>query len=247
MASESSHGANFSLSSFPILCPIHWPRFTAHSLTTQISQCTRVFLLPACPSLLTVNWRLTPSRALVTCSPLWWSWCIIQTWIQLAAIQCLLGSNIVPGAVCHVPINHKTWVPSLVPQVIVTLSRSDIGSRQTSSPHLSLLSPYLFHRPWDIRCSFISAPSTLIISVSLQCPHTSIFLSIPVMSLLSKCIGQFSVVYPMPSCLFVCLFVFKSLEPKTGWEVRRQMTLKRKHEGESKTLREPEQLATDSS
>ena len=44
---------------------------------------------------------------------------------------------------------------------------------------------------------------------------------------------------------FVCLFVFKSLEPKTGWEeVRRQMTLKRKDEGGSKTLRKPEQLAT---
>ena len=70
---------------------------------------------------------------------------------------------------CHVPINQKTWVPSLVPQVFVTVSRSDIGSRQTSS-HLSLLSPYLFHRPWGIRWSFISAPSTLIISISLQCP-----------------------------------------------------------------------------
>lgn len=67
MASESSHGANFSLSRFSIPCPVYWPGFIARSLTTQISQCTQAFLLSACPSLFTANWHLTPSRALVTC------------------------------------------------------------------------------------------------------------------------------------------------------------------------------------
>lgn len=92
------------LSSFHTSCPVDWPRFIAHSLTTQISQCSPRFPSP-CLSLIS-HCQLGPGPQ--------WSSCHLLTTLMVMMWNSdldLTGSYAAAAGIqhcsmCHVPINH---------------------------------------------------------------------------------------------------------------------------------------------